>query len=198
MKRSILVCVTAVALAGSAWAQDKGQKPATAGEQAPAMDLSKMGPGARKPTNEKQTKQEVQAFFKQMEEIEKKHDFEAMIAMHDFPVYMATDDLKGVPETKEFSREEYVAMMKPMFEGMPKDLKTTYKPTVTVLSDSLVSVINDFTMTQGKQKVTGRNASLLVKRDGQWKWKVMVEAGYGGMSPPGATGGSQTPPEGKK
>ncbi len=198
MKRSILVCVTAVMLAGSAWAQDKGQKPATAGEQAPAMDLTKMGPGARKPTNEQQTKKEIQAFFKQMEEIEKKRDFEAMIAMHDFPVYMATDDLKGVPEGKEYSREEYTAMMKPFYETMPKDLKVTHKPTISVLSDSLVSVIDDFTMTQGKQKITGRNTSLLVKRDGQWKWKTLIEAGYGGMPAEGASGGGQTPPEGKK
>ena len=71
----------------------------------------------------------------------------------------------------------------------------THKPTITVLSDSLANVVDDFTMTMGKQKITGKNASLLVKRDGQWKWKSMVEAGYGGMEPPKGTGGSgQTPP----
>jgi hypothetical protein len=36
-------------------------------------------------------------------------------------------------------------------------------------------------MTQGKTKMTGRNTAVLVKRDGQWKWKVMGEAGWGGM-----------------
>ncbi len=204
MKRTILVCITAVAISGSAaWAQGKAQKPAeqkpaAASEQAPAMDLKAMGPGARKPTNEKQTKKEVQEFFKQQEEIEKKGDFEASLATYDFPIYMVTDDLKGVPESGEYTREAYAAMMKPMFESMPKDLKVTHKPTITVLSDSLVSVIDDFTMTQGKQKVTGRNTSLLVKRDGQWKWKTMVEAGWGGPPPAGASGGAQTPPEGKK
>ncbi|KFA91698.1 DUF4440 domain-containing protein [Archangium violaceum] len=204
MKRTILVCITAVAISGSAaWAQDKAkkpaeQKPAAASEQAPGMDMKAMGPGARKPTNEKQTKKEVQEFFKQQEELEKKGDFEASLATYDFPIYMVTDDLKGVPESGEYTREAYAAMMKPMFEGMPKDLKVTHKPTITVLSDSLVSVVDDFTMTQGKQKVTGRNTSLLVKRDGQWKWKTMVEAGWGGMPPEGASGGAQTPPEGKK
>lgn len=203
MKRTILVCVTAVALSGSAWAQNKDQKPAdqkpgATSAQAPAMDLTKMGPGARKPTNEKQTKQEVMEFFKQQEELGKKGDMEAALASYDFPIYMATDDLKGVPEAREYSREEYVAMMKPFYENMPKDMKVTHKPTISVLSDSLVSVIDDFTMTQGKQKITGRNTSLLVKRDGQWKWKTMVEAGYGGMSAEGASGGAQTPPEGKK
>lgn len=197
MKRSILVCVTAVALAGSAWAQNKEQQPAG---QAPAMDMSKMGPGARKPTNEAKTKKEVQDFFKKMEDMEKKGTgtVEDMAAGVDFPVYMATDDLKGMPETKEYSREEYIAMMKPMFEHMPKDMKMTHKPTITVLSDSLVNVVDDFTTTMGKQKMTGRNAGLLVKRDGEWKWKVMVEAGWGGMHPPGATGGSQMPSEPKK
>jgi acyl-CoA-binding protein len=224
MKRTILVCVAAVALAGSAWAQGKAPEKAPeknpkaggasvgasvgasaggtgvsagASAQMPAMDMSKMGPGARKPTNEKQTKQEVMDFFKKVEELGKKGDMEGVTAMVDFPVYMATDDLKGVPETKEYSREEYIAMMKPFYENMPKDMKVTHKPTINVLSDSLVMVIDDFSMTMGKQKVTGRNASLLVKRDGQWKWKSMIEAGYGGMGP-GTGGGAQPPAEGKK
>ncbi|WP_309889978.1 hypothetical protein [Archangium sp.] len=205
MKRTILVCVTAVALSGTAWAQNaqnKDQKPAAApaaSAQAPAMDLMAMGPGARKVTNEKQTKKEVTEFFKQQEEFAKKGDFESAMASYDFPVYMATDDLKGVPETKEYSREEYVAMMKPYYENMPKELKITHKPTITVLSDSLVMATDDFTMTLGKQKVTGKNASLLVKRDGKWKWKSMIEAGYGGMPAEGASGGGTQPaPEGKK
>jgi uncharacterized protein (TIGR02246 family) len=153
-----------------------------------------MGPVARKPTNEKATKKEIEDFFKKVEEAGKKGDMETMTSMVDFPVFMATDDMKGVPETKQYSREEYVAMMKPFFENMPKDMKTTHKPTITVLSDSLANVVDDFTMTMGKQKFTGKNASLLVKRDGQWKWKAMVEAGYGGMGPPGGAGGSGTPP----
>jgi len=89
-------------------------------------------------------------------------------------------------------------MMKPAFEHMPKDMKMTHKPTVVVLSDSLVSVTDEVTTTMGKQKMTSRNAGLLVKRDGQWKWKAMVEAGWGGMQPPGATGGAQMPSEPKK
>lgn len=185
MKRTILVCVTAVALAGSAWAQDKAQKPETIPAQAPAMDMTKMGPMARKPTNEKQTKKEIEEFFKKQEELSRKGDLEGLVAGVDFPVYMVTDDLKGVPEAKAYGREEYVAMMKPFYENMPKDTKTTHKPTIVVLSDSLASVADDYTMTMGKQKITARNAGLLVKRDGQWKWKTMVEAGWGGMPPEG-------------
>jgi hypothetical protein len=219
MKRSIVVCVAAVVFAGSAWAQGNAPakeakpgatpaQPGTAPAQpaaAPAqgsgmnMDMTKVGPMARKPTNEKQTKKEIEDFFKKMEELEKSGNFEASLGMVDFPVYMLTDDLKGMPEAKEYGREEYAAMMKPFFEGMPKDMKSTHKRSVTVLSDSLANVVDDFTVTMGKQKITGRNVSMLVKRDGQWKWKVGVEAGWGGMSPPQGAGGSgQMPPEGKQ
>jgi hypothetical protein len=212
MKRTILVCTAAVVFAGSAWAQGKDAKPA-AGAAAPAapaapaaqgtgmqgMDMSKMGSQARKPTNEAATKKEIEAFFKQEEENMKKGNMETALSAIDFPVYMATDDMKGVPEAKEFSREQYTAMMKPMFDNMPKDMKTTHKSTITVLSDSLANVVTDYTTTMGKQKMSGRNGGLLVKRDGQWKWKMMVEAGWGGMTPPAAGGsGQMAPPEGKK
>lgn len=204
MKRTILVCTAAVVFAGSAWAQGKDAKPAAA-PAAPAqggamMDMSKMGPEARKPTNEKATKKEIEDFFKKQEEAMKKNDMEAATSAVDFPIYMATDDMKGMPEAKEYGREQYIAMMKPFHDSMPKDMKVTHKPTITVLSDSLANVTDDFTMMMGKQKMSGRNAGLLVKRDGQWKWKVMVEAGWGGMAPPPSTGGGSAmpAPEGKK
>ena len=38
----------------------------------------------------------------------------------------------------------------------------------------------------GKQKLSGRNSSMLVKIGGAWKWKMMAEAGWGGMGPPPA------------
>jgi hypothetical protein len=58
MKRSIVVCIAAVVFTGSAWAQGKEAKPAAPPAQGGAMnmDMTKMGPMARKPTNEKQTK----------------------------------------------------------------------------------------------------------------------------------------------
>ncbi len=157
---------------------------AVAADAPPAMDMSKMGPAARKPTDEKKTKKEIEDFYKKGDEVEKKGDMEAMLARIDFPVFMVTDDLKGKPEAKEFSKEQYTNMMKPFFENMPKDTKTTHKPAITVLSDSLAIVVDDFTMTMGKTKMSGKNSTLLVKSDGAWKAKSMVEAGWGGMSPP--------------
>lgn len=182
MKTVMLSCalMMSATAATAAWAEDpKGG----------GMDMSKMGPWTRKPTDEAKTKKEIVEFFKAEEELAKKGDFEAVLGRIDFPVFMLTDDAKGTPEAASYDRAAYAEMMKPMYENMPKDLVTTHKPTVTVLSDSLVNVTDDFTMTVGKQKLTGRNMTVLVKRDGQWKWKVMGEAGWGGMSGPPADAG---------
>jgi hypothetical protein len=180
MKKMLAACCLVVGVTAFA------EAPAAAAPAAPAMDMTKMGPAARKPTNEKATKKECEEFFKKMEAAGQKGDLEATAAMHDFPLFMATDDLKGVPEAKSYSKEEFVAMMKPFYENMPKDAKTTHKPAYTVLSDSLVVVVDDFTMTMGKTKIAGKNSGLLVKVGGEWKFKSMVEAGWGGMPPPAA------------
>ena len=147
---------------------------------APAMDWTKVGAPSRKPTDEKKTKKEVEEFFKQGDLAESKHDEAAMLAMNDFPLYMATDDSAGMPSGSMVTKEQYLAMMSGM-AGMPKDLKTTHKRTLSVISDSLVNVVDDFTMTEGKIKANGRNMALVVKIDGNWKWKSMVEAGWGHM-----------------
>ncbi len=168
MKKLMSVCAVLVAM--SVFAEE------------PVADLTKLGPAARKVTDEKKTKKELEAFFKAGDEADKKGDFEAAVAAIDFPVFMATDDLKGVPEAASYSKEAYVAMMKPMLEGMPKDLVMTHKRTIVVLSDSLANVVDDWTQTVGKVKTTGKNATLVVKVGADWKLKSMVEAGWGGMS----------------
>ncbi len=151
--------------------------------KAGGMDMSKMGPWSRK-TDEAKVKKEIQAFFAKNDDLEKKRDMQAQMANIDFPVYMVTDAAGGKIEAGETTREQWEQMMKPFFENTPKDMKVTHRRTITVLSDSLANATDDFVMTTGKQKLSGRNTSLLVKRDGAWKWKVMAEAGWAGMGPP--------------
>jgi hypothetical protein len=166
---------------------DEPKTPATtpaamqAATPASPFDLAKAGPWTRKPTDEKKLKKELEAFFKEEDALATRGDREAMLARIDFPVFMVTDDQKGTAETRSYTREQYLATMKPFYDNMPKDVKYTHKPTFTVLSDSLADVTDEFTMTTGKQKLAGRNQSLVIKVDGQWKWKVMTEAGWGGV-----------------
>ncbi|MGA9521800.1 MAG: nuclear transport factor 2 family protein [Myxococcaceae bacterium] len=182
MKLSVLAGVVAALVAGAAYAQD---------QQPGAEDMSKAGPWTRRPTDEKKTKKEISDFLKQEDALMKKGDFDALVSRIDFPIFMATDDSQGVPRAKEYSREEYVTMMRPMMQNMPQDMKVQHKHTVTVLSDSLANVTDDYTMTMGKQKLRGRSSSLLVRRDGQWKWKTTAEPGWGDM-PEAGVGGAST------
>ncbi len=144
-----------------------------------SIDISKIGSASRKPYDEGAIKKEIESFLVQQEKAEKSHDFNASIDSIDFPVAMITDNSKGVVMAKEYSRDEYVAMMKPFFESMPNDMSTNYKPQITVLSDSLADVVNDYTVTIGQQSAEGRWSGLLVKKDGKWLWKTMIEAGWG-------------------
>ena len=153
---------------------------------APAMDMSKMGPGVRKPTNEARTKKEIEAFFKDEDALSAKKDWDAMTARVDFPVYMLTDSLAGVPSGEATSKDAYLAMMKPSWESGGPAPVTKHKLTISVLSDSLVNVVDDFDMTMGKTRVKGRNASTLVHVAGAWKFKTMTEAGWGDMAGPPA------------
>jgi hypothetical protein len=175
--------------AAPAPAKEEPKKDAAAAPAAGADMMATHGPWTRKVKDEKAVKKEIDEFFKKNEEAEKKGDMETMLSSINFPVWMATDDAKGELEAKAFTKDQYVAMMKPMMENMPKDMKTTHKSTVTVLSDALVQVSDDFTMTSGKNKMAGRNGGLIAKVGGQWKWQMMVEAGWGGMAPPAQADG---------
>ena len=142
--------------------------------------MSKMGPASRKPTNEAATKKEIDAFFKEVDALNKAKNFEGSLELIDFPVLMVTDSASGAVEANSTTREQYAQMMKPMWDLMPADYKLAHKFTVTVLSDSLVNVVDDFTETANKKTSKGRNQELLVKVNGKWKLKVMTEAGWGG------------------
>jgi hypothetical protein len=188
MVRTIVASAALVLFSGLA----RADAPAAAPPGKP--DMSKMGPWTRKPKDEKKVKKEIADLYKQSDAMEKKGEHEAMLAMIDFPVYMGTDDSKGAPTAEEWNAEKYVQVMKPFWENMPKDSKVTHKLTINVLSDSLANVVDDFSMTSGGHKMGGRNMCLLVKKDGQWKWKSMVEAGWGDAAPANAAASAAKPP----
>ena len=185
MKRSLAAALALCCLAAPALAEEKKKA---------AVPSAEPAAGAREPTSEARTKQEVLAFFDQEEALMKKRDFDTALTHIDFPLYMVTDDSRGVPLARSVNREDYVKEMKPYWDHMPKDLKTTHQRTVTVLSASLVSVSDSYRMQLGGKPVTGRNQALLVKRDGQWKWKQMAEAGWGDSTQvAGDSGGASAP-----
>ena len=129
--------------------------------------------------SEAKDKQEIQAMFKAMETASRAGDLEAAAALVDFPVTMITDDSKGQASGEAWSREQWTQVMKPFYDKPMKDVKVTHKPTIFLMSDSLASVSDVCTMTQGGKSMTTRNSMLVIRRDGKWRVKAMAEGGWG-------------------
>jgi hypothetical protein len=183
-----ICCVAVLSLSTTALAEDKPATPAG------AQDMSKMGPLSRQVT--KPDKKGVDALFKAMIEACKGGDADAAAENVDFPVIMLSDDSKGAVQSFAATRDQWVAMMRPMMSNMPKDMKTTHKHEVTFLSDTLAVAIEEHGMTTGATKGKWKAMSVLTLKDGKWKFKEMAEAGWGDMPTPGkasASAGSNTP-----
>jgi hypothetical protein len=174
-------------LAGSAVAAD------TAADQGQARASNPMAAWKQpKLTQESKDKQEIAALFQKMEQAGKEGDLGAAVALIDFPVLMATDDSRGEAHAQAWSREQWAAAMKP-FYAKPMSMQVKHEPTISVLSDSLATVVDHATFTMGGKNITTRSSSLLVRKGGEWKIKSMVEGGWGdAMSAAMAKGASES------
>lgn len=128
---------------------------------------------------EAKDRQEIEGVIRAMDAAARTGDVDAAAALVDFPVTMMTDDSKGQGMADSWDRERWVKEMQPIFGQPMKDVKVTHKPNVFLLSDSLASVDDVATMTQGGKKITSRNSMFLVRVDGKWRVKAMAEGGWG-------------------
>jgi hypothetical protein len=192
------IVALAVLCCGTAFAQNKPAAPAAPPAAPAQQQMAKPPETAAPPANAMANwkppkvtnadKKGVDALYKDCEEAMKKGDFASFESKVDFPVFMVTDSSAGATMAEAWPKEKWSAMMKPSFENMPKDSKMTTKHKPEFISDNLVSVVEEHTMTMGKQKHQWKSASLLVKKDGKWMFKMMAEGGWGDvMAPKGAS-----------
>jgi hypothetical protein len=124
----------------------------------------------------------IDAFYKDLEEKWTKGDIEGVAAMHDFPIYMMTDNTAGVVSSGEWNKDRFVEMMKPAFENMPKDMKMKTTPKPTFITDTIAFVEESHSMTMGKGKPeTWTSMAILIHKDGKWMVKGGAEGGWGDM-----------------
>jgi ketosteroid isomerase-like protein len=158
--------------------------PALAAEGPPAQGDPMAGWQPPTVRSEEKDKKEIMALFGAMEAAAKKADLEAAAAMVDFPVLMVTDDSKGQAQAETWTREQWIEVMKP-FYAKPMDATTKHKATIFVVTDSLATASDAWTMTTGKKTISGRSSTLFVRKGGEWKIKAMMEGGWGDMPMPG-------------
>jgi hypothetical protein len=186
MKLTLTLWMTLFAIVPASFAAEQTATPGSAGDPM-------AGWVPRKVTREQQDRKEIAAFMKQLSEAGKKGDLEAAAALVDFPVLMVTDDSKGEAMTDSWDRERWMEVMRPFYKPMP-GVKMTDKPTVSMLTDSLAAVVNQWTMTAAKKTRSGRSAVLLVRKEGQWRIKSMMEGGWGDMMKEKPASASQAQP----
>ncbi len=143
-------------------------------------DVTKTGPLSRKVT--KEDKAGILQLFKNADAAWKKGDLQALHAFYDFPIYMGTDNQKGVYEGGEWSPEVFDKIMGPMMKEEPKGV--TYKESYTphFLSDDIAVVLVDTAVTQnGKAVGSYKSSVVVIKKNGSWRIKSGLEAGHGGQ-----------------
>ena len=177
MRRTLVACVAGSIVSGWAFAQEA--KPAG------APDMRNMGPMARLPKKPQQDQMELKTFFKQWDTVGKKGDVNAMADMIDFPVIMMTDDSKGNFKMEQWNRDQWIGVMKPFMDpAQMKDVKWTSKETCFLISDDVASCEAAVAIQMGKMKGKYNAHSIAIRKDGKWKIKEMMEAGWGDMPAP--------------
>lgn len=137
-----------------------------------------MGWTPKKVAREAQDRKEIAALIAALDEAARKGDLAAAAALVDFPVLMITDDSKGQASSVAWSKEQWTQVMEPFYK-QPMQGKLTHKPDVFLASDSLASLDDTVTFSAGKKSMTSRNTTLLVRKDGTWRIKAMMEGGWG-------------------
>src|SRR4029450_10902758 len=75
----------------------------------PPVDITQTGPLSRRVT--KEDRQGIEALFKAADAAWKKGDLQALTALYDFPIYMATDTKDGTFQGGEWSVEQFQKIM---------------------------------------------------------------------------------------
>lgn len=181
---SVLVPMTVLGQAQTAPAQPP-QAPGGASDPMAAW----RPPKKLTPADEKKARQQIQGLFKTMEQAGQKGEIETAAGLVDFPVLMLTDTKEGDAVGDSWDEQQWREVMEPFYAQPMKGMRVTHNPKVFLVTEALASVDDDWSMTMGKKKTAGRSSMLLVKKDGEWKIKAMVEGGWGDMPMPGQAGG---------
>ena len=120
----------------------------------------------------------VQAWFAEYDALAEARDYEGMADLAVFPLNEVTDDGKGAGSATQTDRSAYVAQMAQVMGGSD-DVKLETTRTPHFLSDALVFVISDGTMTFQGTTTPIRYGDLLLRTDGGWKFQTMVQGGWG-------------------
>ncbi|MCA2218361.1 nuclear transport factor 2 family protein [Jidongwangia harbinensis] len=118
------------------------------------------------------------AWFARYDDHVRRNDTAAMADMALFPLVVMTNDSAGECVTQEWDRETFLQAM-----GMGADPSTRIdnERRPVFLNSDLAVVVTDSTVTADGRTRYMRYVDVMAKTGGQWRFKSMIQAGWGDM-----------------
>lgn len=136
------------------------------------------------PTDKQQA--EITAWFQRYDALTQKGDLEGMASEASFPLTVISDDSQGNGVSQTWTRADFIRVMNDVTAHTPKDLKFDTTRTALMLNENLAVVMTEWRMDDESTPMTTKYADVLVKENGAWKFKTMVQGGWGDALKPAA------------
>ena len=122
---------------------------------------------------------DVETWFERYDTLVKTNNAEEMIKEAHLPITVITDDSNGNCVAQQWDMDAFRASI----EGNVSDPTTSIKNErqFHFLNPNLVIAITESTVATGDAIQRMKYADVLVKQDGVWKFKCMIQTGWGDM-----------------
>lgn len=121
----------------------------------------------------------LMAWFKNYDMLAANNDADAMIKEAHLPITVITDDSNGECVTQQWNEASFRASIEGNASSPDTKIENNRQP--FFLNENLAVVITEGKVTNAEGTQYMRYADVLVKKDGAWKFKSMMQAGWGDM-----------------
>ena len=129
-----------------------------------------------------QDRQRLLEWFARYDVHVRNNETDAMADMALFPIVVMTNDSAGECVTQEWDRDTFVqAMAMNTDSADPSEMKFTNEREPVFLNSDLAVVVTNSTVTMDGQEQHMRYVDIMAKQDGEWRFKSMIQAGWGDM-----------------
>jgi hypothetical protein len=122
---------------------------------------------------------DLSAWFAEYDALARKGDVEGMADKALFPLTVMSNDSAGECVTQQWDRATFVQAMGQATDGPQPELENHREP--HFLGADIAVVVTTTVMTSGTDVRYMRYADIMAKTGGQWRFKSMVQAGWGDM-----------------
>ena len=131
--------------------------------------------------SEQDTKSLMEWFAKYQSHV-LKNELDEMAAMAVFPLVVVTDDSDGNYVSQDWDIATFKQAMDLTSQGVDlASITIENNRNPIFLGENLAVVITDAVTTISGQSNQSRYADIMVKQDGEWKYKSMIQSGWGDM-----------------